>query len=308
MRKLLVVLMSTFLFVLAACGNEEGQENKKVNENNESKSSSDSKGEKYDKKVASISIFLTGDLMALGITPDGTTTSDYLPLDEERFSDTEYLGFTKEPDMEALIAMQPDEIFIDKEFAGKHGLEKYEAIAPTNVINLDEGRWKDHLQDIAGIVDREETAEQFIKDYEAKAAELSTLAKEKLGEGTVMAVRISPKGLRVYGMERPLGPILFEDLGFKPATGVESIEENWENISKEVLPDFDADTIFVLVSSVDEGSEDVYKELQNDPIWQSLKAVKNDQVFLISEQPWLDYSAYGNKLALDNLEEILVAK
>lgn len=307
MRKLLVLLMSTFLFILAACGNEEGQD-KKVNENKDSKASSDSKVEEYDKKVASISIFLTGDLMALGIIPDGTTTSDYLPLDEERFSKTEYLGFTKEPDMEALIAMQPDEIFIDTEFAGKHGLEKYEAIAPTNVINLDEGRWKDHLHDIADIVIREETAEQFIKDYEAKAAEVSTLAKEKLGEGTVMAVRISPKGLRVYGMERPLGPILFEDVGFKPAAGVEVIEENWENISKEVLPDFDADTIFVLVSSVDEGSEDVYKELQNDPIWQSLKAVKNDQVFLISEQPWLDYSAYGNKLALDNLEEILINK
>ncbi len=306
MRKLLVLMMSAFIIILAACGNDKGEEKvSEVAEAEDTKASADSDAKEYDKKVASISIFLTGDLMALGITPDGTTTSDYLPLDEESFPETEYLGFTKEPDMEALIAMQPDEIFIDKEFAGKHGLEKYEAIAPTNVINLDEGRWQDHLRDIASVVEREETAEQFIEEYEAKAAEVAELAKEKLGEGTVMAVRISAKGLRVYGMERPLGPILFEDIGFKPANGVEAIDKNWENISKEVLPDFDADTIFVLVSSVDEGSEEVYEELKQDPIWQSLKAVQNDQVFLISEQPWLDYSANGNKLALDNLEEIL---
>lgn len=306
MKKLAVVMMSMILLILAACGNEEEQKTvKKESDKKDSADSSESQVDSYDKKTASISIFLTGDLMALGITPDGTTTSDYLPLDEERFSETEYLGFTKEPDMEALIAMQPDEIFIDSEFAEKHGLDKYEAIATTHVINLDDGRWKDHLVELAAIVDREDTAEQFIQEYDAKAADVAELANEKLGEGTVMAVRVSPKGLRVYGMERPLGPILFEDLGFTPATGVEAIEKNWENISKEVLPDFEADTIFVLVSAVDEGSEELYEELQNDPIWSSLKAVQNDQVFLIAEQPWLDYSAYGNKLALDNLEVIL---
>ncbi len=66
--------------------------------------------------------------------------------------------------------------------------------------------------------------------------------------------------------------------------------------------------MFVLVSSVYEGSQQVFDELQNDPIWQSLKAVQNNQVIVIEENPWLDYSAYGNKLALEKLEEILLAK
>ncbi|WP_254660195.1 ABC transporter substrate-binding protein [Lysinibacillus xylanilyticus] len=79
-------------------------------------------------------------------------------------------------------------------------------------------------------------------------------------------------------------------------------------MSKEVLPDYNPDTMFVLVSSVYEGSQQVFDELQNDPIWQSLKAVQNNQVIVIEENPWLDYSAYGNKLALEKLEEILLAK
>lgn len=305
MKKTILSLFTALsVFTLAACGNDKTSEETTT----EKETTPIKESVTYDKDVASISIFLTGNLQALEITPVGTTTSDFLPLQEERFPETEYLGFTKEPDMEALIALQPDEIFIDAEFAEKHGLDKYEAIATTHVINLDEGRWKDHLNNIAKITDRTETAEQFIADYDAKVEEVKVLAKDKLGEGTVMAVRVSAKGIRVYGMERPLGPILFEDLGFTPAPGIEAIDKNWENISKEVLPDYNPDTMFVLVSSVDEGSQQVFDELQNDPIWQSLKAVQNNQVIVIEENPWLDYSAYGNKLALENLEEILLAK
>lgn len=304
-KKLLSLFAALSVFTLVACGSNEATE-KELETTKPTPEVEETVA--YDKDVASISIFLTGNLQALEIMPVGTTTSDFLPLQEERFPETEYLGFTKEPDMEALIGLQPDEIFIDAEFAEKHGLDKYEAIATTHVINLDEGRWKDHLNTIAELTDRTETAEAFITDYEAKADEVKSLAKEKLGEGSVMAVRVSAKGLRVYGMERPLGPILFEDLGFTPANGVEAINKNWENISKEVLPDFNPDTLFVLVSAVDEGSEAVFEELQNDPIWQSLTAVQNNQVIVVEENPWLDYSAYGNKLALENLEQILLAR
>ncbi|ATP39826.1 hypothetical protein CSE16_07025 [Solibacillus sp. R5-41] len=307
MKKILLSLFSALsVFTLVACGNDTKEE--KTAEQEVPEVTEEAENIAYDKDVASISIFLTGNLQALEIIPVGTTTSDFLPLDEKQYPETKYLGFTKEPDMEALIALQPDEIFIDAEFAEKHGLDKYEAIATTHVINLDEGRWKDHLNNIAEITDRSETAEEFIAAYDAKVEDVKALAKETLGDGTVMAVRVSAKGIRVYGMERPLGPILFEDLGFTPAPNVKAITGNWENISKEVLPDFNADTMFVLVSSVDEGSQQVFDELQNDPIWQSLKAVQNNQVIIIEENPWLNYSAYGNKLALENLEEILSAR
>ncbi|WCT55887.1 ABC transporter substrate-binding protein [Paenibacillus kyungheensis] len=260
------------------------------------------------KKIASISIFLTGDLMALGIKPAATTTSDYLPITGEQYQGIQYLGFTKEPDMEALIGLQPDEIFIDAEFADKHGLDKFEQIATTHVINLDEGRWQDHLRTIAQIVDRTENAKSFITAYEAKAKEVSTRFQQKIGNGKVLAMRVSAKGFRIYGMDRPLGPILFEDLKLTPSPNVTTIDKNWENISKEILPDLDADAIFVLVSSVDEGSDQVFEKLQSDPIWLGLKAVKNKQIYMITEQPWLDYSASGNLQALEQLEKMLDEK
>ncbi|BBP92427.1 hypothetical protein BsIDN1_60450 [Bacillus safensis] len=35
-----------------------------------------------------------------------------------------------------------------------------------------------------------------------------------------MAIRVTAKELRVFSMKRPMGPILYEDLGLTPVDGV----------------------------------------------------------------------------------------
>lgn len=55
-----------------------------------------------------------------------------------------------------------------------------------------------------------------------------------------------------------LGSILFNDLGLKPAKGVEKITKNFEVVFQEVFPDYDADAIFVLVG-FEEGNDKVAK-------------------------------------------------
>lgn len=40
-----------------------------------------------------------------------------------------------------------------------------------------------------------------------------------------MAIRVTAKELRVFSTKRPMGPILFQDLGLQPANGVEKIDE-----------------------------------------------------------------------------------
>ncbi|MDA0175688.1 ABC transporter substrate-binding protein, partial [Solirubrobacter taibaiensis] len=104
---------------------------------------------------------------------------------------------------------------------------------------------------------------------------------------------------------RPMGPILFQDLGLQPANGVEKIDGNrpFEVISQEVLPDFDADAIFVVVNR-DDKAKAAFKQLQETPIWKDLKAVKGKHVYIINDQPWLDYSALGNKMAMDEAEKM----
>ncbi len=67
--------------------------------------------------------------------------------------------------------------------------------------------------------------------------------------------------------------------------------------------DYDADAIFVVVNR-DDGAQKLYQQIQSSPIWQGLKAVKANHVYAIPDQPWVDYSALGSKMALDDAEKM----
>ncbi|PKG22635.1 ABC transporter substrate-binding protein [Niallia nealsonii] len=299
-KKLAILFSAMLLLILSACGPTASTDNKAEDSKNE---------EKEVPKIASLSIHLTNDLLALGITPVGSVVggdlNDFLPHVKDELKDTTKLGPAKDPDMEALIALSPSVIYIDEEFSGDD-ISKYEKIAPTESFNLDEGTWRDHLKSIGKLVDREKEAEDFITEYESLTNEVKTLATEELGaDSTTLAIRVTAKELRVFTTKRPLGPMLFEDLGLQPARGIEELDSTqpYEVISQEVLPDFDADAIFVVVNSDDE-AQTAFKQLEESPIYQGMKAVKNNHIYVISDQPWLDYSALGNKLAMEEAKEL----
>ncbi|GAB1779867.1 iron-hydroxamate ABC transporter substrate-binding protein [Priestia megaterium] len=301
MKKKFAILFSIMLIiVLSACGQNNSTENK---------TTSKGKSGSEDPKIASLSIHLTNDLLALGVTPVGSVVGgelkDFLPHVKDKLKGTKKLGSVTDPDMEALLALEPSEIYLDEEYSGKN-VDKFKKIAPTHVFNLNDGTWRDHLKSVGKLVDREKEAGQFISDYEKETKEVKGLIQKKLGKDSkVMAIRVTAKELRVFGTKRPMGPILFQDLGLKPANGVEKIDKNqpYQVISQEVLPDFDADAIFVIVNR-DDQSQTAFKQLEKTAIWKGLKAVKGKHVYVIPDQPWLDYSALGNKMAMDNAKEI----
>lgn len=298
-KQLLMIFTAMLLFIIAACGQTASTDSK----------ASDTKTDKDEPQIASLSIHLTNDLLALGITPVGSVVggelNDFLPHVKDLLKDTAKLGPAKDPDMEAVIALDPSVIYIDEGISGED-ISKFEDIAPTESFNLDEGTWRDHLKAIGKLVDRTQEAEDFIADYENLTSEVKTLATDELGENSkVMAIRVTAKELRVFTTKRPLGPMLFDDLGFKPAAGIDELDSTqpYEVISQEVLPDFDADAIFVVVNS-DDKAQTAFKQLEESPIYQGLKAAKNKHVYVVSDQPWLDYSALGNKLAMEEAKKL----
>lgn len=297
MKKKLLILLSIVVLALAACGKK----------NDDKQESTSKKG--GNERIASLSIHLTNDLLALGITPAGSVVggslNTFLPHVQDQLKNTKPLGSAKDPDMETLLSLKPSAIYADKEFSGTD-TSKYEKIAPTHVFDLDKGTWRDHLKKIAKTVNREKEAKTFISDYEKERKEVKALIEQELGKNSkAMAIRVTGKELRVFSKNRPMGPILFDDLGFTPANGVEKLKTNrpYEVISQEVLPDYDADAIFVIVNSDDE-AKTAFKQLEASPIWKGLKPVKENHVYVVSDQPWLDYSALGNKMALDQAKKM----
>ncbi|WIM39522.1 ABC transporter substrate-binding protein [Paenibacillus sp. PK4536] len=260
-------------------------------------------------KVASMSIHITNNLLALGIQPVGSViggdVKDFLPHVADQLKGTQKLGVVTDPDMEALLALQPDVIYIDKEYSSKD-LAKFEQIAPTIVIDMDQGTWQDQLKEIATHIGLEKKADTFIADYDTKAAQVSTLIHSRLGaDAKVMAIRMTPKELRVMSTARPLGPIMFEDLKLQMADGIDKIskDEPYQVISKEVLPDFNADAIFVIISKGNDAQTN-FDELEKNPLWLNLKAVKNKHVYVLDGQKWLDYSSLGQQMALEDATQL----
>lgn len=207
--------------------------------------------------------------------------------------------------MEAILALEPDYIFTDAHF-GAESLDTLEKIAPVISTDIDEGTWRDHLLETASYVGREQVAEQFIEAYEEKAERVKSFIHDELGEeAKVMAIRVSAKEMRVMSMNRPMGPIMFDDLGLTPIDGLEEMtgDEPFAVISKEVLPDLGADAIFLIVNNDDDAKRS-FDELAKNPVWNNLEAVKNNHVYTLDGQTWLDYSALGQDMALDDAEKL----
>lgn len=259
-------------------------------------------------KIASMSIHVTNNLLALGLKPAGSViggdVKDFLPHVADRLEGTTKLGVISDPDLEAVLALKPDVIYTDSSLGG-NTIPQLEKIAPTYSIDMDEGTWRDHLNRLAEYVGKQGEAKAFIDEYEVKAKEVGELIKSKLGQDAkVMAIRSTPKELRVMGMKRPVGPLLYQDLGLKPADGVEKIaDEPYAVISQEMLPDFNADAIFVIIST-GTAAKGNFEELQKSAIWKNLKAVQNNHVYLVNGPAWLDYSAIGQRMALDDAAQL----
>ncbi|MES9738143.1 ABC transporter substrate-binding protein, partial [Peribacillus frigoritolerans] len=132
-KKLTILYGIMLILILSACGQTSS---------NDGKSAQKNKPGSEEPRIASLSIHLTNDLLALGITPVGSVIGgelkDFQPHVKDQLKDTEKLGPVKDPDMEALIELNPSVIYLDKEFSGQD-VSKYEKIAPTHVFNLDEG-------------------------------------------------------------------------------------------------------------------------------------------------------------------------
>jgi iron complex transport system substrate-binding protein len=175
-NKVLLLILSLMLaFIAAACGQ---QASPAASAPQQGAAPAPAAGK--EPRIASLSIHLTNHLLALGITPAGSViggdVKDFLPHVADRLKTTKKLGVVSDLDMEALLALNPDVIYVDQTYAGKD-LSKYEKIAPTFSFNLDDGTWRDTLKAVAKLVNKQPQAEAFIKDYDAQAAKVKELVR-----------------------------------------------------------------------------------------------------------------------------------
>jgi iron complex transport system substrate-binding protein len=245
----------------------------------------------------------TGELdtvLALGVTPVGAVAADatgtlqsYLG---DRLDGVQLVGTIREPNLEAVAALQPDLILTNKT---RHEdiYDQLSAIAPTVMAERVGVAWRENVE-LAGLaLDRVPQATAAMADYRAKAEE----AGGRFGDPSqveVSMVRFTGDTVRLYGEGSFIGTIL-DDAGFgRPAP--QRTPETFVEVSAEEIGQAEGDLVFFSAFG-DEGAADAATVL-GGPLWSGLGAVGAGNAHEISDDLW--YLGIGPIAAGQILDEL----
>ena len=96
---------------------------------------------------------------------------------------------------------------------------------------------------------------------------------------------------------------ILADVGFRRPESHAAVDGGVITISEERITDIDGDVLFVSV--FDSDSEKVLAEWQQKPLWNQLKAVQNNHVYVVNGEIWRGGNPIAANLVLDELLQIL---
>ncbi|MFX3636439.1 MAG: AraC family transcriptional regulator [Candidatus Pristimantibacillus sp.] len=192
-----------------------------------------------DKKIASMSPVLMGDLSMLGITP-------YLSF-ERGWDDN------PEPVLKQLAAMEPELIL-----TGSVVEKVYQSlmeIAPVTMIHWKQYYWRERLLNIGRLFGVSPVAERWLSNYDMKVENARIQVKKVLGGDPLLLVQCYPGGFRVYGLHRKkMKDFFYDDLQITPPASVKEIT-SIDAVSLEEIAQLDCDHVLFLIPASTPQSE-----------------------------------------------------
>ena len=232
--------------------------------------------------------FLLDGLLALGIKPIGLTRCSNC-LNFDPFSivvgNLPSVGTGDQPSLEKILMLKPDLIL------GYWWQESFypqlSEIAPTVMMDTYAGGndFKRNFRRLAEILDKNDQAECILAEYDERLQKFQQQFGEKLKTKTVSLLMFFGANFHVYGPKNHAFAGVMSDAGIQFIPAYKSLgHDALFNMSLEVLPDWDADFLFVGLYH-DEDSPDEFESVLKQPLWSTLEAVQNEQVYVITEIP-----------------------
>ena len=247
-------------------------------------------------------------LSILGYKVVGTANSDaydytkfpsYL---EETLSGAEILGYSMQDtmDVEAVMNLNPDLIVIST--VQEKMYDALSEIAPTVMIQLEALNWKDDVRALGKVFGKEDVANEWIANYEAKAKEAGDKIKAEYGEDTTYLSFLASGGQFFVFDGAGFGDVLYNDMGLaKPAGMPEQTDISLPVVTYEGLAAIQSDYIFVIATDED------LAQLEANSIWNNLPAVKDGNVVILESSPYFNqgYSPIGREILVDEIGDML---
>ncbi len=222
--------------------------------------------------------------------------------------------YSPQHNLEQVVLLKPDLIIIVSDGSSQVAYNQLSQIAPTVVLPWAEtdGDWKQHLQDVAGVLGKTELATQLLDDYNRRIQELrqalsvSPVADQK-GAASSKENRQQPIQLsfasvingQLYYSSKDFADDILDDLGLLAPRPITS-----GIISEEILPEIDGDVLFI--ATYTENDRSLLEQLQQKPLWSQVKAVQQNQVYLVNMNVWRGYNILAAHVVLDEIEKLLV--
>lgn len=247
-------------------------------------------------------------LSILGYKVVGTANSDaydytkfpsYL---EDTLSGAKILGYSMQDtmDVEAVMNLNPDLIVIST--VQEKMYDALSEIAPTVMIQLEALNWKDDVRALGKVFGKEDVANEWIANYEAKAKEAGDKIKAKYGDDTTYLSFLASGGQFFVFDGAGFGDVLYKDMGLaKPEGMPEQTDISLPVVTYEGLAAIKADYIFAIATDED------LAQLEANSIWNNLPAVKNGNVVILESSPYFNqgYSPIGREKLVDEIGDML---
>lgn len=236
-------------------------------------------------------------LVALEVKPVVRYPYAYL---DAYLSDVPQIQFTPGLTPETALSFSPDLIV----FGYPPDEEQYKSfsqVAPTYVFTdvwTEDADWRQVMRNMGELFGRTDIAEAKLTAYETKLADTKRKIADSVGEAKAVMLYI---GKTIWVMGKDKKDVLY-DLGFQ-TTKLET-EYGSDEISLELLPELaDADYIFLQTdeeASADEQQQSI-ADLEANPLWAALPAVKNGNVNVGSSAIWRGNGYVSNSEVLDEV-------
>ncbi|MEM9273327.1 MAG: iron-siderophore ABC transporter substrate-binding protein [Cyanobacteria bacterium P01_F01_bin.143] len=223
--------------------------------------------------------------VALGIKPIASAFYEGFPVWDvlqNEVGEIESIGDLNTPNIEKILLLEPDLILSNSNLDSIY--PQLSQIAPTVVLDArfpPPPYWREEFQEMAQILDKQETYQQLMADYWQQIAKLKQAFGDRYQNAEISFGGIAAgAGIWVYGAKHPVGEI-FQDLGLQRPSVQRDDFYFLENISEEKLSYIDGDILFLTTWGRDEDIKEREKLIQK-PLWQKLNAVREERVYFVN--------------------------
>jgi len=210
---------------------------------------------------------------------------------------------------EQLLSYSPDLIIVPGQGMEQKTYDELSKVAPTVAIDANSGM-HNAMGQLAELFDKKAESDKVLAAFDQKAKEAKQKIQQAIGEKTVLVLRVEPNRYRYLGpkADDDVSRFFYETLGLKSPEIFKDSTDWFTPFSLEILPDIKADYIFLEKRSMEDfDSSDSLKELEDNSLWRNMDAVKNNHVFPLRTNDYIQAKGpIGTSMLIDYIVEKLV--